>query len=179
MKNRAKIINLIGVGLALFFFSQSTPAAATTTNYRSIGTNNGVLFDCGTASVTEGNTIVTIDGCDILDLIGRGDKITIENEKYYILDINSGRQLTLQSGATQSYQDASFSIKRAYNSLRSWERGRDGDLVGEDRLEIGICYDDGSFTSDRRRRALVTIDGSITDPEHFMWLTVAEKKVIA
>ncbi len=57
---------------------------------------------------------------------------------------------------------------RDYSTIQAWENARDGNLSSNDYVEKGECYNDSTFT------AGVTIDGSTTDSDNYMWLTVAE-----
>jgi hypothetical protein len=59
-------------------------------------------------------------------------------------------------------------ISRAYNDAQSWETARGGDLVTDNRREVGVCYHDGAFTTG------VNIRDNTTDASHYMTLTVAE-----
>lgn len=142
-------------------------------NYRSIGIRLDVLFNAGAASVDMGQIVVTFAGGRLPDTIGRGDEIVIDDEELYILSRDSDTQVTLQQPAQEKHTAAEFAIRRAYPSIQSWINDRNGNLVKEDRLEVGICYNDGPFTT-RKHWALAHIRGSKTDPDHFMWLTAAE-----
>jgi predicted outer membrane repeat protein len=150
------------------------PAAeAAVVNCRSIGARMNVLFNAGTASVEMGQAVVTFAGGGLPETVGRGDEIVIDDEELYILGRDSATQLTLQQPAQRSHAAAEFAIRRAYTSIQAWVNDRNGNLVREDRLEVGICYNDGPFTT-RRQSVLAHIRGSKTDPDHFMWLTAAE-----
>ncbi|MDO8945285.1 MAG: hypothetical protein Q7U75_19040, partial [Desulfobacterales bacterium] len=150
-------------------------AEAVVTNYRSIGTNGAELFNTGAASVVMGQTKVTfaVNGGRLPDTIGRGDEIVIDDEELYIFSRDSDTQLTLQTPALKEHKAEEFAIRRAYTSIQSWVNDRNGNLVREDRLEVGVCYNDGPFTT-RKHWALAHIQGSKTDRDHFMWLTAAE-----
>ena len=139
-------------------------------NYRSIGTNGAVLYSTGTASVALGATTVTLAGASLPGNVGAGDVLTFTGapaETLYVLSRDSATQLTLQGPATSAHTGQTYTITRAYTTLAAWETGRQGDLVGENRREIGMAYNDGPFT------AGVTIDGSTTDPARTMKLTAA------
>jgi hypothetical protein len=101
--------------------------------------------------------------------VGTGDVLVIGSETLFIKTFDSATQVTLQSPATVDHNvpTSSFSITRAFNTLQSWENSRNGDLVSENRVEIGVAYKDGAFTE------TLTIDGGTTDASHFMILTVA------
>ena len=162
-----------------------------TVNYRSIGTNTGNLHPSGTASVPIGSTTVTFSVAlpqpTAIGAIGEGDNLTIEGEILFILSRDSDFQVTLQSPATAPHTDVAFTITRAYNTLQAWEDpcaatpclalsggGRGGDLVADNRLEVGVAYKDGPFVPPyATANSALAINGSTTDADHFMWLTVA------
>jgi predicted outer membrane repeat protein len=149
-------------------------AEAAMINYRSIGINSVELFNAGTASVGMGLTQVTFSGGGPLpDTVGRGDEIVIDDEELYILSRDSDSRLTLQTPALKEHVADEFAIRRAYTSIQAWVGDRKGDLVREDRLEVGVCYNDGPFAS-RKHGVLAHIRGSRTDRDHFMWLTAAD-----
>jgi uncharacterized repeat protein (TIGR01451 family) len=171
--------------IATQFNNQSAPAAfhavgAETTgawspatlavNYRSIGINAAVLYATGTGSVALGATAVTFAGASLPGNVGVGDVLTFTGtpaETLYVLSRDSATRLALQAPATSDHTGQAYTITRAYNALAAWEAGRQGDLVGENRQEIGVAYNDGPFP------AGVTIDGSTTDPVRSMKLTAA------
>ncbi len=139
------------------------------TSYRSIGTQADNLYATGNATVAACSTVVTFGGGASLPTnVGLGDKLVIGADTYYVYSRDSATQVTLQVPTSTAHTSAAYAIRRAYNTLQAWEDDRDGNLVGEDRAEVGVCYNDGAFTD-----ALV-ISGSTTDATHFMNLTVAE-----
>jgi hypothetical protein len=87
---------------------------------------------------------------------------------YHILSRDDDTTVTIQETVTGARTDDTFKIERVYNALQDWEDDRQGDLVTEARREVGVCYNDGAFTS------RLTINGSTTDSTHYMMLTVAE-----
>lgn len=137
-------------------------------NYRSIGTNSGTLYATGNASVTCGGRVVTFGGGASLPAkIGQGDRITLGGETRYILTRDSATQVTLQRPSAGTHNGVGFSITRAFTSLGAWENGRGGNLVGDNRREVGVCYNDGVLGKG------VVISGSTTDSKRYMELTVA------
>ena len=152
-------------------------------NYRSIGINAAVLHNVGTATTVVDSNIVTFT-LPLPANIGLGDRLTTQPggapEVRYILSRDSDTQVTLQTPSALNRTDT-FTILRAYNSLPAWEDdcaavpgclpssggGRGGDLVADNRREIGVAYNDGDFTSG------VLIQGSTTDAMHTITLTVA------
>ena len=61
------------------------------------------------------------------------------------LSRDSATQVTVQGTATETQTNAAYTIRRAYNTFQAWETARQGDLVAEDRREIGVAYNDGPF----------------------------------
>ncbi|MCK7503771.1 MAG: DUF5123 domain-containing protein [Desulfobacterales bacterium] len=150
------------------------PAAAVAIHYRSIGTNTAELFNAGTATVGIGQVKVAFGGGGRLpETVGRGDEIVIDDEELYILSRDSDTQLTLQAPAAKEHLAEEFAVRRAYTSIQAWVNDRNGNLVRDDRLEVGVCYNDGPFST-KRHGVLAHIRGSRTDRDHFMWLTAAE-----
>jgi hypothetical protein len=137
-------------------------------NHRSIGTNGGTLFATGNASVTCGGRVVTFGGgASLPTKVGQGDRITLGGETRYILTRDSATQVTLQRPSAGTHSGVSYTIKRAFTSPAAWESARGGDLVGDNRREVGVCYKDGVLD------AGVVISGSTTDAKRYMQLTVA------
>ncbi len=162
------------VTFGVTFFLKTLPADALVINYRSIGTNRNILYSTGSASIEEGTTTVNFSAQSLLpENIGPGDMLTIADEVFFILNRESDTSVSVQSKSSRTHLNEEFAIKRAYNKIQAWESARDGDLVGEDRREVGVCYNDGVFRSEDRF-SVATIKGSRTDAVHYMRLTVAE-----
>jgi hypothetical protein len=139
-----------------------------TVNYRSIGTDPNTIYATGNASISLGTSTVTFGGGASLPTnIGQGDKLVIGAEALYILSRDSTTQVTIQGTAASNHSSESYTISRAYNTFQAWETARQGNLVGDDRREIGVAYDDGSFS------AGAAISGSTTDSTRYMKITVA------
>jgi len=138
------------------------------TNYRSIGTETDVLYQAGNASISQDAKVVTFGSATLPTNIGIGDELIIGAETFHILSRDSATQVTVQDAAASNHSGAAYTISRAYNDIQSWENDRDGDLVGENRREIGVCYNDGPFTTTTR------FSDATTDASHYMTLTVAE-----
>jgi hypothetical protein len=148
--------------------STATSAASPGTHYRSIGINPGILYSTGNASISAGTTTVTFSGGASLPTnVGVGDQLVIGGETFFVVSRDSPTQMTVETAAVSTHADEGYTITRAYNTLQGWEDARQGNLVSENRTEIGVAYDDGDFT------AGVMIDGSTTDASHYMYLTVA------
>jgi hypothetical protein len=140
-----------------------------TANYRSIGTYAGTLYNTGTATVSAGLSTVTFGGGAALpESIGQGDELVIGAETMYIMSRDSATQVTIQLPAAAAHTGAAYAISRCYNTLQAWEDDRGGDLAGDRRCEIGVCYNDGPFS------AGAVISGSTTNASSFMTITVAE-----
>ncbi|MHC4428773.1 MAG: hypothetical protein ACYS0D_09280 [Planctomycetota bacterium] len=75
------------------------------------------------------------------------------NETFYVLSRDSDTQVTIQETASQTLSNQTWSIERAFNHFWTWKGDRNGDLVAENRREVGVCYNDGPFwtTSSRSR----------------------------
>ena len=148
-----------------------------TINYRSIGIYPGPLVATGTASVIAGSSVVTFAGVSLPATVGRGDMLVLDpggpqEEVLFLFARDTGAQVTVQSPSVAGHSIASFLIARAFTAIQDWEDGREGDLVAENRVEVGVLYDDGPFTLPNANR-IAKIKGSITDDAHFLWLTVA------
>ena len=165
-------------------------------NYRSIGTNISILYQSGTASISAGSNVVTFGGGASLPVptasgaVGQGDKLVIGSETFFILSRDSDTQVTIQEIAVSNHTGEAYAITRAYNTLQDWEDdcvavpgclptsagGRGGDLVTDDRYEIGVAYNDvasGAFIDDDANGSVIDIDASTIDATHHRDLTVA------
>jgi uncharacterized delta-60 repeat protein len=142
-------------------------------NYRSIGTStDNLLTGSPTMDISSGRA--TLDA-EQTGNIGIGDKITYNDTvDAYITNKIDNWTFDLEKAdgtPADDVTDATVnSIYRSYNTIQTWEADRDGDLVGDDRREVGVCYADGTFTLTGN----VDIDDSVTDEDHYMHLTVAE-----
>jgi len=159
-------------------FAQKDPSV--NINYRSIGINTAALAggDSSTAAVAPGTVTVTFSRVRLPADIGQGDKLALDpegiNEIRYILSRDSATQVTLQSAARGDFTaGVSYTVQRAFHTFAAWEAARRGNLVAENRLEVGVCYNDGPFLGGKAY-VMVEIDDSITDADHFMWLRVAD-----
>jgi len=140
-------------------------------NYRSIGTNGGVLHGTGTGSVALGSTTVDFGGGASLPTnVGTGDTLTFTGppvELLYVLTRNSATQVTLQTPATIAHTNEAYTMTRSFTLLADWETARQGNLVAENRREMGIAYNDGPFTTG------ATIAGWTTDSVRYPMLIPA------
>jgi hypothetical protein len=140
-------------------------------NFRSIGTNGGTLHGAGNATVALGSRVVTFGGGASLPAnVGKGDALTFPGapaETLYIYSRDSATQVTLQAPATAAHTSQTYTVTRAFTTLAAWETARQGDLVTENRLEVGVAYNDGPFT------AGLSIATWTTDPLRYPMLTVA------
>jgi uncharacterized delta-60 repeat protein len=136
--------------------------------HRSIGT--APSYGDGSVTVSTGSSVVTGSGTLWLTANrGAGDRITIQGQDYYVLSVDSESQITLESPYAGFPGTWTYSISRAFATLQAWEDARGGDLVLENRREVGVVYNDGGpFTG-------VEIEGSTTDETRFLTLTVAPR----
>jgi hypothetical protein len=87
---------------------------------------------------------------------------------FYVLSRDSDTQVTVQETAATTHTNNGYTFERVYNTLQAWEDDRQGDLVTDNRREVGVCYNDGAFTDP------LTISGSTTNGNRYMTVTVAE-----
>ena len=103
------------------------------TNYRSIGTNTGILYNTDTASILIGRYIVDFEGFASLPLpsvvgaVGQGDRLFLDpgganEEVLYILSRDSNTRVTVQSSAVSAHASETYEIQRAYNTFADWEK---------------------------------------------------------
>jgi hypothetical protein len=148
------------------------PTSVAGTHYRSIGTNTGTLYSVGNASINQGSTTVTFGGgASLPGNVGVGDRLLIGGESFFVLSRGSATQATVQDAAAYQHSGEAYTITRAYATFQSWETDRQGDLIADNRVEVGVAYDDGTFVA--AGNPMLEVDGSITDSTHFMWVTVA------
>ena len=141
-------------------------------NLRSIGTNTGVLYSSGVASISAGSAIVTFSGGASLPTnVGSGDELQVGGETFYVYQRDSANQVTVQQQASASHNNEPYTFRRAFNSLQAWEDARDGDLVAEDRIEVGIAYNDGPFMG--ASEPFLEFLGATSDVDHYMRLQAA------
>jgi len=174
MNIRRAFLSALTVSI-IITLSGAPSAEAVMINYRSIGTNTAELFNTCTVTVSslDSTKVKFTGGGRLPETVGRGDEIVIDDEELYVLSRDSETQLTLQAPAAKEHLAEEFAIRRAYTSIQAWANDRNGNLVRDDRIEVGVCYNDGPFST-QRHWALAHIRGSRTDPNHFMWLTAAE-----
>ncbi|MBL8025808.1 MAG: hypothetical protein JNL74_05325, partial [Fibrobacteres bacterium] len=149
---------------------------AQTIKARSIGTNATVLYSTGSVSTNPTRDTLTFSGATLpLATIGEGDKIIFDVNSsaggpetcYVKLSINS-TILTLQQPSSATYTSEDYQIKRAFNNLSTWESASPGDLIADNSIWKGVCYNDGAIVDD------FIINGSVTDATRYVWLTVAK-----
>ena len=103
-------------------------------NYRSIGTDTGTVYSTGNATVATGSSTVTFaSGASLPANVGKGDKLTIGSDTYYIVSKDSPTQVTVHAASASPYTNTAYTITRAYNTLQAWETARQGDLVTDNR----------------------------------------------
>ncbi len=149
------------VGVAL-------PLPTFTTVYRSIGTNAGVIYSTGTATVALNGTVVSFAGGASLPAnVGPGDQLDFTGgpaETLFVLSRDSATQMTVQTPAASAHAGQTYTVKRAYNTLSAWETALPPSLVSANVREVGVAYADGPLSG-------VTFSGSVTDPVHNIVLT--------
>jgi hypothetical protein len=80
-----RLLSTVCVSL-LFFLLAPSIASAVTENYRSIGTNAGVLYSVGKASIAAGSSVVTFGAeTSLPDHVGIGEALNVGNETFFIL----------------------------------------------------------------------------------------------
>jgi hypothetical protein len=162
-------------------------------NHRSIGGARGPLAAGASASGSAGSLLVRVAPLPPQPVIGRGDRLVLdpggpreEAHSLFALDREGNASLLrLQSPLQDDYGDASFTIERAFPTIQSWEDARQGDLAGENRLEVGVLYNDSPFTSgldsggvcapEGSCPPIAVIEGSLTTRNHYMALEVADR----
>ena len=142
-------------------------------SYRSVGTDSGIVYQTGLATIAIGTMTVDFSGgASLPTYVGQGDELVIGATTFYIDSRVSSTRVTVQSNAASTLTNQVYTIRRAYNTFQAWETARQGDLVGTNRREIAVAFDDGArgfadFT------AGAVISGSTTDTCHYMKITVA------
>ena len=161
----------------------SCGAPAPTTNYRSIGSAGPYsAFD---VAATNGSPVVVGNGTAwVTANRGRGDHIDIDGADYTILSVDTESQLTLTGPFTGvTGVGKAYTISRQFDTLQEWEDCistgvgcvyfpvAGGDLVGDNRREVGIAYADTDFTWSVLGNRILFIDDSTTDADHDITLT--------
>lgn len=149
--------------------------ATVTTNYRSIGTAPN--YTTGTIDATAGSAVVDGVGTSwITANRGRGDHIAFNGEEYTIFSVDSETQLTLTEPVVTTFAGA-YTISRQFTLLQDWADcianaggctffpPASSSLVADDRAEVGIAYNDSTFTAE------LDIDNATTDASHTITLT--------
>jgi hypothetical protein len=140
-----------------------------TMNIRSIGTNTGILHSQGTANITSGTSVATLSGANLPLNVGEGDMLILNNtDTVYVLSRDNATQVTIQGTSANTHTNVSYQIRRAFDHPRDWSTSRGGDLVAENRVEKGLCYNDGVFGS----TYAVNMENWVCDHYHYGWLTV-------
>ncbi|MHC4218828.1 MAG: hypothetical protein ACYSU7_10285 [Planctomycetota bacterium] len=98
--------------VVLAALTAAIPALGVTINYRSIGTDSGVLYSTGTASISSGSSVVTFTGATLPADIGPGDLFqfqvtggTITREEFQIAGQKTSpvTMPAIQGGTSQTY----------------------------------------------------------------------------
>ena len=154
------------------------------TNYRSIGTAGP--YSTGTLDVTIGSPVVTGTSTAWLTANrGRGDHIAFNLEEYTVFSVDSETQLTLTEPVAATFTGG-YTISRQFTgatALQDWEDCitgaggcsffpvATGDLVAEDRREVGVAYNDSVVPADPDFTDGLRISGATTDATHNITLT--------
>jgi hypothetical protein len=159
-----------------------------TTVYRSIGMNAGTLYSTGDASVAA--TFTTVDfgaGASLPTNVGTGDVLSFTapgtTETLYILARLSPTQVVLQTAATSTHTNQTYTITRAYSgaaAFSTWETARNGDLVTANKVEVGVVYADAPFVYNAAgpddTNPVLTIQGIATSERCYVKLTVPQNQ---
>jgi len=152
---------------------------------RSIGDVTPYSTGSGTCTATNGSSVVSCPGAGWQSANrGRGDRITIEGTHYMVRSVDSETQLQLSSPFTGAggAGTVSYAMSRQFDTLQAWEdcisggaacpyafTVANGNLVTGNRSEIGVVYDDATYTT--AGTTFVLIQGSTTDANHTITLT--------
>ena len=138
-------------------------------SYRSIGAAGAPLFS-GVASARATDRVVTVTAA-LPARIGRGDRVRLgtgaAQEIGHVRSVLSSTSLLLELPLARDHAGVACTVERAYTTITAWESDRGGDLAGESRREVGVAWDDATFTES------VIIAGSTTDADHYLELTAA------
>lgn len=142
-------------------------------NARSIGSHAGALASLGQVNATEGSYAMHLASATFPSNVGRGDKLTLwpgtaQEQVLYVDSQTNDTELLLASRAPAGVEQAPYQISRAYSSITDWSMATAGDLVSAERLEIGVCYNDGPFAEN------VILAGATTNDMYYRHLTVAD-----
>jgi hypothetical protein len=156
-----------------------------TVMYRSIAAATGdFTYAVGTVSATNGSRIVDGSGTAWRTANrGRGDRLDIDGTQYTVDTVLSNTSLVLTTrylGSTGGGK--TYLLSRQFNQVDAWEDCIDGptsssctylkvtsgSLVSDNRIEVGVAYDDGQDLV-----ANTDIQGSTTDFVHTITLTAA------
>jgi hypothetical protein len=113
-------------------------------------------FDVNDATYSDGTVGVWCESHEgrwdnmLVTGLGGGDTV------FHVLTRDSDTQVTVQETAAQTLSNESWSIERAFNHFWTWKGDRNGDLVAENRREVGVCYNDGPFVPSGPRPPMPT-----------------------
>lgn len=135
-------------------------------NLRSIG-SEGQVFS-GVVTIAAGEKVLRAMAFPNVDV---GDRVVVEpgqaeQEVFHVVCRLSATKLVVAPAALLAHK-GSATIGRAYTDPATWEIDRQGDLIAEKRLEVGVLYS-GSLDEP------IVINGSNTNAEYYMHLRVAD-----
>jgi hypothetical protein len=81
-------------------------------NYRSIGTDSGVLYSTGTATINSGTSVVTFASATLPTDVGLGDKLTIGSPTSYSDDFEDGVITGWTNVGTDSLSESSGKLRQ-------------------------------------------------------------------
>jgi len=140
-------------------------------NEYSIGTLSDIPVTVLTVTGS-GPWAVTFSGTPVTGRIFSKDCFTdAGGHKWKIESVVSSSEITVTNSEYVAYGSPApvvgvGTIGRWFSTLQGWEDARDGNLVRDQRLEKGICYDDGILTGN------LVIEGSTTNASYYMWVSV-------
>jgi uncharacterized delta-60 repeat protein len=101
--------NELLVGLPGLCFSI---ACSPQVNYRSVGTDAGILYQTGLATIVAGTNVVDFSAPATLPIyVGRGDELVIGATTFYVLDRVSSTQVTVQSNAAATLSNQAYTSR--------------------------------------------------------------------
>ena len=144
---------------------------------RSIGAVSAPPYSGDSASVAAGErTVVFGAQVSLPPGVGPGDALLLNpgqagEQVLHVAQRVDARQIIVQRNAAVEMANAPFEIRRAFTSLQEWEDARGGDLVADQRGEVGMVYADGVLKT--QTSPLLSISGSRTNAQFFLSLVAA------
>ncbi|MBL8026741.1 MAG: hypothetical protein JNL74_10045, partial [Fibrobacteres bacterium] len=130
---------------------------------RSIGTASGVLYSTTGSTNNTGDT-VTLSSGTLPQNVGEGDSVRVNSNSSFIRKKINLTQFILQSPVGVNLSGQPINFYRRYTSVAAWNTARATDLVAQNTIEKGVCYNDGDIPGG-------TIGVFYTDSAHYPILT--------